>query len=135
MTISNVKYLGQLRTEATHLTSQTLINTDAPKDNQGKGAAFSPTDLVATALASCILTTIAIVASRDNMTDITGASAEVIKIMHTNPRKIGEIHIKFIFPKNNYSDKERKIYENTAHVCPVAKSLHPDLKQVIEFVW
>jgi putative redox protein len=135
MTISSVKYLGELRTEATHLTSQTLINTDAPKDNHGKGEAFSPTDLVATALASCILTTIAIVASRDNMTNITGASANVVKIMQTTPRKIGEIHIKIIFPKNNYSDKERTMYENTAHACPVAKSLHPDLKQVIEFVW
>jgi putative redox protein len=135
MTISTVKYLGQLRTEATHLTSQTFINTDAPKDNQGRGEAFSPTDLVATALASCILTTIAIVASRDNMTDITGSVAEVIKIMQTNPRKIGEIHIKIIFPKNSYSDKEKKVYENTAHACPVARSLHPELKQVIEFIW
>jgi putative redox protein len=135
MQTSTVKYQGQLRTEATHLLSQTIINTDAPKDNRGKGEAFSPTDMVATALASCILTTIGIVAARDNMTDIAGAFAEVTKIMYSDPRKIGEIHIKITFPKNNYSDKERKVYEHTAHACPVAKSLHPDLKQRIEFTW
>lgn len=132
---SKVEYLGGLRTEATHLQSGTQIHTDAPRDNQGKGEAFSPTDLVATALATCILTTIGIVAKRDNMTDIDGAFAEVRKVMYPDPRRIGEIHVKITFPKKNFSDKEKTIYENTAHACPVARSLHPDLKQLLEFVW
>lgn len=132
---SKVEYLGGLRTEAMHLQSGTQIHTDAPRDNQGKGEAFSPTDLVATALATCILTTIGIVAKRDNMTDIDGAFAEVLKVMYPDPRRIGEIHVKITFPKKNFSDKEKTIYENTAHACPVARSLHPDLKQLLEFVW
>lgn len=132
---SKVEYLGGLRTEAAHLQSGTQIHTDAPRDNQGKGEAFSPTDLVATALATCILTTIGIVAKRDNMTDIDGAFAEVLKVMYPDPRRIGEIHVKITFPKKNFSDKEKTIYENTAHACPVARSLHPDLKQLLEFVW
>jgi len=135
MVTSKVKYVGQLRTEASHLQSGVLIQTDAPKDNQGKGEAFSPTDLVATALATCIVTTIAIKASNDGMTDIKGTQAEVLKVMYADPRKIGEIHVKIAFPAGNYSDKEKKIYENTAHSCPVARSLHPDLKQVLVFVW
>lgn len=132
---SKVEYLGGLRTEATHLQSGTQIHTDAPRDNQGKGEAFSPTDLVATALATCILTTIGIVAKRDNMTDIDGAFAEVLKVMYPDPRRIGEIHVKITFPKRDFSEKEKTMYENTAHACPVARSLHPDLKQLLEFVW
>jgi len=132
---SKVEYMGGLRTEATHLQSGTQIHTDAPRDNQGKGEAFSPTDLVATALATCILTTIGIVAKRDNMTDIDGAFAEVLKVMYPDPRRIGEIHVKITFPKRNFSEKEKTIYQNTAHTCPVARSLHPDLKQLLEFVW
>jgi putative redox protein len=134
MITSKVTYTGQLRTEATHLQSNTTIYTDAPKDNHGKGEMFSPTDLVATALASCILTTIAIVAERDGYKVIDGATAEVTKIMYPDPRRIGEIHVKITFPAG-FSEKEKKVYQNTAHACPVAKSLHPDLKQLIEFVW
>ena len=132
---SKVEYLGGLRTEATHLQSGTQIHTDAPRDNQGKGEAFSPTDLVATALATCILTTIGIVAKRDNMTDIDGAFAEVLKVMYPDPRRIGEIHVKITFPKRDFSEKEKTMYQNTADACPVARSLHPDLKQLLEFVW
>jgi putative redox protein len=135
MVTSDIKYTGKLRTEAIHTQSGTVIHTDAPKDNHGLGAAFSPTDLVATALATCIVTTIAIKASQDGMTGIEGATAEVLKVMYSEPRRIGEIHVKIVFPKNNYSEKEKKIYENTAHACPVAKSLHPELKQVLAFVW
>lgn len=135
MLTSKVNYIGQLRAEAIHVQSGTVIQTDAPKDNHGKGEAFSPTDLVATALASCILTTIGIVAAREGMTPIDGATSEVLKVMYSEPRRIGEIHVKITFPANNYSDKEKTMYENTAHACPVAKSLHPDLKQVIELVW
>lgn len=132
---SKVIYVGDLRTEATHIQSNTIIHTDAPKDNFGKGEAFSPTDLVATALASCMISIMGIVARRDNMTPLDGTSAEVLKVMYAEPRRIGEIHIKMTFPKNNFSDKEKKIYENAAYTCPVAKSLDPDIKQVIEFVW
>ena len=135
MITSKVTYLGELRTQATHLQSNTTIYTDAPKDNHGKGEMFSPTDLVATALASCMISIMGIVAMKDGITPVDGATAEVTKVMYAEPRRIGEIHITLTFPKRNYTDKEKKIYENAAYTCPVAKSLHPDLKQVIEFVW
>ncbi len=135
MITSNVTYLGQLRTQATHLQSNTKIFTDAPKDNHGKGEAFSPTDLVATALASCMISIMGIVALKEGITPIDGTIAEVTKIMYAEPRRIGEIHITLTFPKNNFNDKEKNIYEHAAYTCPVAKSLHPDLKQVIAFVW
>ncbi len=135
MITSIVTYLGQLRTQATHLQSNTKIFTDAPKDNHGKGEAFSPTDLVATALASCMISIMGIVALKEGITPIDGTTAEVTKIMYAEPRRIGEIHITLTFPKNNFNDKEKKIYEHAAYTCPVAKSLHPDLKQVIAFVW
>jgi putative redox protein len=135
MITARVKYIGELRTLAVHEQSTTQIQTDAPKDNHGKGEAFSPTDMVATGLATCIVTTIAIKANQDGMSSIDGAEAEVTKVMYAEPRRIGEIHIKIIFPKKNYSDKEKKISERTAHTCPISRSLHPDLKQVLEFVW
>jgi putative redox protein len=135
MTTSEVKYLGDLRTEAIHLQSQTIIHTDAPKDNHGKGEMFSPTDLVATSLASCMISIMGIVAMKDNMTPIIGTKADVTKIMYSEPRRIGEIHVKITFPKQSYTDREKKIYENAAFTCPVAKSLHPDIKQIIEFIW
>ncbi|MFO0358841.1 MAG: OsmC family protein [Sphingobacteriaceae bacterium] len=135
MATSFVKYIGDLRTESEHLASKQQIITDAPVDNHGKGQAFSPTDLMATSLANCMLTVMGIKAQGEGMTSIDGTTAEVTKIMYAEPRRVGEIHIKLTFPKNNFSDKEKKIYEHTAHTCPVAKSLHPDLKQVLEFVW
>ena len=135
MTTSTVKYTGGLRTEALHLQSGNSLMTDAPKDNHGKGEAFSPTDLVATALGSCMLSVMGIVAMKDGITSMDGATADVTKVMYAEPRRIGEIHIVITMPKNNFTDKEKKIYENAAHTCPVAKSLHPDLKQVIEFIW
>lgn len=135
MLTSSVKYKGELRTEATHLQSGNVILTDAPKDNHGKGEAFSPTDLVATALASCMISIMGILAKKEGMTSIEGATADVTKVMYAEPRHIGEIHINITFPKNTYTEKERKMYEHAAHTCPVAKSLHPDLKQVITFNW
>lgn len=132
---SKVEYLGELRTSAIHLQSGNIISTDAPKDNHGKGEAFSPTDLVATALGSCMLSVMGIVSLKEGITQTTGTTAEVTKVMYSDPRRIGEIHVKITFPKNNFSEKEKKMYEHAAHTCPVAKSLHPDLKQVIEFVW
>jgi putative redox protein len=135
MITSKVTYLGELRTEATHIQSNTTIHTDPPKDNHGRGEMFSPTDLVATALASCMISIMGIVAMKDGITPVDGTTAEVTKIMYADPRRIGEIHITLTFPKNNYTDKEKKIYEHAAFTCPVAKSLHPDLKQVINFIW
>jgi putative redox protein len=132
---SEVKYIGDLRTEAKHLQSSNIIITDAPKDNHGKGEAFSPTDLVATALASCMISIMGIVSKKDGITPIEGTLAEVTKVMYAEPRRIGEVHIKLTFPNLEYTEKEKKIYEHAALTCPVAKSLHPEIKQVIEFVW
>jgi putative redox protein len=130
---AEIIYKGNLHTEATHVQSGTIIATDAPKDNQGEGAAFSPTDLLATSLATCIITTMAIVAKRDAI-DIGDVKAEVIKEMESNPRRVVEVRVKITFSKE-YEEKQRKILENAAHTCPVAKSLHPDLKQVIRFIY
>ena len=135
MITSTVKYLGELRTEAVHLQSDTKIFSDAPKDNFGKGEAFSPTDLAATSLASCMISIMGILAMKENITPIIGTSAEVTKVMYAEPRRIGEIHVTLNFPKNNFTDKEKKMYEHAALACPVAKSLHPDIKQNIVFVW
>src|SRR6201981_3206892 len=105
---SEVKYLGALRTEAVHLESGNKIITDAPKDNHGKGEAFSPTDLTATSLACCMISVMGIVSKKDGITPTDGAKATVLKIMYAEPRRIGEIHIKITMPANNFSDKEKK---------------------------
>jgi putative redox protein len=126
-------YLGDLRTEATHLQSGTKIITDAPTDNLGKGEAFSPTDLLAESLASCMLTTMAI-AGRNHDINIDGTTCEVTKIMAPNPRRVAEVVINFKFPKD-YDDKDRKILEAAAYGCPVAMSIHPDLKKTVDFGW
>ena len=131
---AKVIYEGQLRTRMTHLYSGTEVITDAPLDNHGLAQAFSPTDIVATGLASCMLTVMGIKA-RDMSVDITGTSAEVTKVMAAEPRRISEVHVTLTFPKNNYTDKDKTILENTAKTCPVAHSLHPDIKQVLQFVW
>lgn len=135
MITSIVKYPGELRTEATHVKSGTTIITDAPTDNHGKGEAFSPTDLVATALASCMISIMGIVSMKEGITKADGATAEVTKVMYADPRRIGEIHVTVTMPKLNYSEKEKKMYEHAAFTCPVAKSLHPDIKQEIKFIW
>jgi putative redox protein len=135
MITSKVKYLGDLRSEAVHLQSGTVITTDAPKDNHGLGEAFSPTDLVATSLAACMISIMGIVSRREGSTPIDGATAEVTKVMFADPRRIGEIHVSLTFPVRSYSDKEKKVYENAAYTCPVAKSIHPEIKQVISFNW
>src|ERR1700709_1804916 len=126
-------YLGGLRTEATHIQSGTKLITDAPTDNQGKGEAFSPTDLLAEALASCILTTMGITANTHGM-NIDGTKCEATKIMAPNPRRVSEVvgDLKF---SGEYSDKEKSILEHAALTCPVAISLHPDVKKTISFGW
>lgn len=131
MTTSKVRYEGQLRTAAVHLQSDNRIITDAPTDNHGKGEAFSPTDLLATSLASCMLTIMGIKAEQMGM-DITGTVAEVTKIMAADPRRVSEVHVIVTFPQP-LDDKTQTIFYNTALTCPVAKSLHPDITQNVTF--
>lgn len=125
-------YLGELRTQATHLQSDDTIYTDAPTDNHGKGKAFSPTDLFVASFGSCMLTIMGI-ATQTHGFNIDGTTAEITKVMSANPRRVAEIIVKLTFPKNNYSDKEKKIIELCAKECPVANSLHPDVKQTVIF--
>jgi putative redox protein len=125
-------YTGELRTEATHILSGKTIITDAPPDNQGKGEFFSPTDLVATAFGSCMLTMIGI-AARAHGFNIDGTQISVTKVMASDPRRIGEIHVHFHFPDTRYSAREKKIIEKAALTCPVEYSLHPDIKRDIRF--
>ena len=131
--ISKVKYKGELRTKAEHLRSGKTIITDAPIDNQGKGEAFSPTDLVATALASCMLTIMGIVAERDGI-KLKGTIAEVEKNMAENPRRIGEIKIKIKFSQKLNPDEREKL-ERAAKTCPVSGSLNENLKETFEFIY
>ena len=131
---SKIVYEGDLRTRMTHLHSGNEVITDAPLDNQGLAQAFSPTDLLATALGSCLMTIMGIKA-RDMKLELKGTILEVTKIMASNPRRISEVHIIIRFPSNTFSDKEKSILENAAKTCPVAQSLHPDIKQEITFNW
>ena len=110
-----------------------IIITDAPVDNHGKGEAFSPTDLVATALASCLITIMGIKA-RNLEVEIDGTKAEVTKVMGTEPRRIVEVKIDVFFPKS-FDEKTQKILEKAGLTCPIANSLHPDLNQRIRFIW
>lgn len=134
MATSKVIYNGQLRTSATHLRSGTEIITDAPTDNNGKGEAFSPTDLVATALSSCLLTIMGIKADQMGLS-IDGAHSEITKVMSSNPRRISEVQVDVHMPAGDYSDKDKKILEAAARTCPVALSLHPETTQTITFTW
>lgn len=134
MTQMKAKYLGELRVECEHLQSGTKIITDAPKDNCGKGEAFSPTDLCATALGACILTTMGIYASQHGI-DLTGAETEIVKTMGTDPRRITEIDIVVHMPKREYTDKEKVVLERVAHTCPVHFSLHDLLIKQVKFIW
>ena len=132
---STVIYAGELRTVATHLQSGSEIETDAPVDNQGKGERFSPTDLVATALAACMATTLGIKA-RDMPLDIRGMKISVQKIMKPDPRRIAGINVNFDFPDTlQPDDKQKAILERTAHTCPVIYSLHPDIEVNVVFNW
>lgn len=130
---SKIIYTGDLRCSAEHLQSGTMIESDAPTDNHGKGERFSPTDLCATSLAECALTTIAIL-GKDKNININGAYCNLQKIMKGDPRRIGEIVCNFVFP-DSYSDEEKEFIEETAHNCPVARSLHPDLVQTMVFIY
>ncbi len=127
-------YKGNLRTSAVHVASDNTIITDAPVDNNGKGEAFSPTDLVCAALGSCMMTIMGIVAERNNI-NIEGTEIETTKIMASEPRRIAEIVLNFKMPSQDYTAKEKAMLENAARSCPVALSLHPDVKQTINFVY
>jgi uncharacterized OsmC-like protein len=125
-------YSGQLRTTATHTTSGNQLITDAPLDNNGRGEAFSPTDLVCAALGSCMTTIMGMVADRHGL-NIDSTQIAITKIMAANPRRIAEIILHFTMPAQNYTDKDRALLENAARTCPVALSLHPDIKQTVTF--
>lgn len=127
-------YLGELRTNAKHLASGNTVITDAPLDNNGRGEAFSPTDLVCAALGSCMTTIMGILANRQNI-NIEGMEIETTKIMSAEPRRIAEVVMTFRMPANNFTDKEKAMLENAARTCPVALSLHPDVKQTVTFLY
>lgn len=132
---TEIVYKGELRCDATHIRSKTLITTDAPVDNKGKGAAFSPSDLLAVALGTCIITTIGI-KTEEWESSFEGTRLEVIKTMAQEPRRVGQLQVDIYAPEGiRLDDKQRKIVENIAHTCPVAKSLHPELKQIVTFHW
>ena len=130
---SKITYLGDLRTTSTHLQSGTEILSDAPTDNNGKGEAFSPTDLVANAAGSCMMTIMAIKA-RDMNVDLIGTTLEVTKIMQAEPRKIGKIIIVMNIPIT-VDEKTKTILEKTAMNCPVLLSLNPDIEKEITINW
>lgn len=129
-------YLGNLRTNSTHLQSGDNLITDAPTDNMGKGEAFSPTDLLATATSTCVLTTMAIVAQKDGI-ELNGSDVEITKLMtQTPPRSIARLEINLKMKSNIVLSAEQiKKLENVAHKCPVSLSLHPDIEQILTFEW
>jgi putative redox protein len=129
-----VVYEGDLRTTCTHLQSHSQIETDAPTDNNGKGERFSPTDLMATSLATCMLTVMGIKARTMGIV-LDGVKTEVEKIMKADPRRVGGINIKFEIPEalQGLEEKEKAILKNTANTCPVAQSIHPDI--AVQVAW
>jgi putative redox protein len=131
LTIETI-YTGDLRTLARHVRSGTEIITDAPVDNEGRGEAFSPTDLLAASLGSCMLTVMGIAARKNNFS-IDGTRIEITKIMNDKPRFVSAVSISFFMPPLAYTDEQKTLLKQKAESCPVALSLHPQLKQIIEF--
>lgn len=130
---SKITYLGELRTSSVHLQSGTEILSDAPKDNHGKGEAFSPTDLLANALGSCMISIMAIKSKELNL-DLSGSTIDVTKVMQSEPRKISKIEI--VMNMSIAADEKNKtILERVAMNCPVFLSLHPDIEKDITFHW
>ena len=134
MATVSATYLGDLRVECVHNQSGTRIITDAPTDNPGKGASFSPTDLCATALGACAMTIIGIYAQSHGV-DITGTTMNITKTMSADPRRIGKVEVVFDMPDRDYSQKEKTIMERCTQTCPVHLTLHPDVEQVFTFHW
>lgn len=127
----SVQYLGELRCRGTHLKSGLTVLTDAPTDNNGKGESFSPTDLLSTALASCMVTLMGITAQQKSIAFI-GAECSVVKVMASEPRRVASVHIAMKI-SGTLSQRDKTVLENAAKTCPVARSLHPDIKQEISF--
>jgi putative redox protein len=125
-------YLGGLRTEVTHLKSGNKVVTDAPTDNNGKGEAFSPTDLTCTSLNSCMMTLMGMLAEREQI-ELTGLRSEIVKVMTSNPRKISEIHISFFHDDLMATDLQKEKLRRAALTCPVALSVSPEIKQIVNF--
>ncbi len=134
METAKTKYLGDLRTEIVHIRSGSVIITDAPIDNKGKGENFSPTDMVASALGSCIFTIMGI-AAREHEFSIDGSSCKITKIMTDSPRKIDEIKIEFDFTALDYNDKQKKILKYCVKTCPVALTLNESVFQNVTLLF
>ncbi len=131
MATSTINYLGDLKTEATHVQSGTKITTDPPLDNKGKGESFSPTDLLATSLGTCMITIMGIAAKENNFS-IDGTTCTITKIMAADPRRVSEIHAVINFPYT-FNDEVKSMLEHAAVTCPVYLSLHPDIKKMTTF--
>lgn len=131
---ASIIYKGNLRCECTHLQSSSMIETDAPTDNRGKGERFSPTDTLCVSLATCMITTMGI-RCEDMQVDISGSKLEVTKHMLSEPRRVGKIEIALHLPGKDISEKDRAVLQKIGDNCPVMKSLHPDLEVVTKYVW
>ena len=134
MTKMTITYSGNLRCKATHIQSGSQLQTDAPLDNNGKGELFSPTDLLATSLTTCMITVMGIAAEKNGFTQ-GDINAEVEKIMAADPRRVQKIRIRITFENSSYSDQQKEILEKAALNCPVAKSLNQSLVQAVEFFY
>ena len=132
MVTSEVVYIGELSTEATHIRSSSQITTDAPIDNNGLGRTFSPTDLLATSLGSCMLTIMGIRANESGI-DISDTTADVTKVMASNPRRVEEVRINLKVKDRDLTEAQKKVLEKAAQTCPVALSLSETLKQTVSF--
>lgn len=130
--LSEIEYLGELRTRSTHLRSGEQIVTDAPPDNQGKGAYFSPTDMLANSLGTCMITLMGIAANNHGI-ELGSIQAGIIKEMASNPRRVSRIAVSLTVEDKNFTEKEKQILEVAALTCPVAKSIHPDIDQDVSF--
>lgn len=131
---ATVTYESNLRTTCLHLQSGSVFETDAPTDNKGKGERFSPTDLIATGLGACLITTMGIKAESMNI-QLDGAKVEVTKVMVSDPRRIGKIIVHATLPSLNLDEKTIEILERVGRTCPVERSLHPDVELDIQFKW
>jgi putative redox protein len=132
MVSMKVQYNGDLRCTATHIKSGNQVITDAPTDNNGKGEAFSPTDLLCTSLSTCMMTLMGIAANSKEI-QLGQIDADIEKIMGSDPRRVSGINIQFKIQNLSYTDREKEILKNAAMTCPVAKSIHPDIALEIDF--
>jgi uncharacterized OsmC-like protein len=132
---SSVTYEGSLRTVCKHLRSGSTIETDAPVDNNGKGERFSPTDLLATALGSCMLTIMGMRAVEMNV-DLTGVKIDIEKLMKQDPRRVGGVNLTFHFPESlELTERQQTILKKAADTCPVKYSIHPDIEVNVQYRW